>query len=110
MAKGRRSASKQQQVETKDVEGDCFEDEYEPRGRRDLDDVGDAEPDFVEDDEISSSEDEELEGMPMRYARASTSESEGEQSFGSSVDEADLADLSHMLSDDEGDVEQRVYV
>eukprot|EP00966_Prymnesium_polylepis_P163647 3783342-Prymnesium_polylepis.1 len=104
--KGRGRKPRDDDHEAEDVEGDYFEDDYEPRGRRDLDDVGTTEVDVVDDDEISSSEDEDLEGMPLRRKRAAADDdSDEEQSIGSSVDEADLVDLSHMLEEDDDDDE-----
>ena len=61
-------------------------------------------PEGFEDEEISSDEDGD---MPEAFAgkRRAAEESEDEQSIGSSVDEDDMADLSTMLNDNEGEDE-----
>ena len=96
------------------------EDEDGPRTRRDLEEVDEVDagelPEGYDDEEISSDEDDDAPPPPRpapgqkpgrRVAEAEDDDDDDddddEQSIGSSVDEADLADLSTMLDDDAGD-------
>ena len=96
------------------------EDEDGPRTRRDLEEVVEVDagelPEGFDDEEISSDEDDDAPPPPrpapvQKSGRRAAEEDNDDdddddddgQSIGSSVDEADLADLSTMLDDDAGE-------
>jgi hypothetical protein len=86
------------------LNSDFLEDE-EVRDRRHLEEVDEVDagelPEGFEDEEISSDEDDDMPTRTRKQRGDDHSDSDEEQSIGSSVDEGDLADLSTML-DDEG--------
>ena len=88
--------------QVKVLQNDVLEDDDEVHDRRALESGDESDSQMIEDDEEISSDEEEGGDLGMQVKRRHADDyDDDEQSLGSSLDGAELADLSHMLSDDE---------